>query len=58
MANKRSLLKQMRYPSPDSIYKTQAAWKQDKPDNSRLLSNTPDFRMALRELAQRSHGGR
>jgi len=43
----------MRHPSPDSIYKTQAAWNQDKPDNPRLVRNTPDFRMALRKLAAR-----
>jgi hypothetical protein len=53
IANKRALLKQMRYPTPDSIYATQAAWNQDQPDNPRLIRNTPDFQKALRKLAQR-----
>jgi len=50
----RSLLEEVRYPSPDSSYRTQAAWNQDKLDNSRLMRNTPDFRMALRKLVARS----
>jgi len=53
VANKRALLDTMRYPSSDSVYATQAAWNQDKPDNPRLVCNTPDFRMALRKLAAR-----
>ena len=53
VGNKKALLRQMRYPSPDSVYRTQAAWNQDKPNNPRLIRNTPDFRMALRRLAAR-----
>jgi hypothetical protein len=51
VANKTALLQQMRCPTPDSIYSTQAAWNQDKPNNPRLIRNTPDFQMALRKLA-------
>ena len=54
VANKRALLEAMRYPAPESLYETQAAWNQDKPDNPRLVRNTPDFRMALKKLAARS----
>ena len=32
-----------------SIYKTQAAWNQDRPHNPRLVRNTPDLQMALRK---------
>jgi hypothetical protein len=57
VANKAALLEKMRYPAPDSIYKSQAVWNQDKPDNLRLIRNTPDFRMALERLAARSGAG-
>ena len=36
------------------MYRTQAAWNQGKPNNPRLIRNTPDFRMALGKLAARS----
>jgi hypothetical protein len=58
VADKKALLHEMRYPSPDSAYRTQAAWNQAKPDNSRLIRNTPDFRMALRRLAARGRESR
>ncbi len=58
VANKRALLEKMRYPSPDSIYKTRAAWNQDQPENPRLIRNTPDFRMGLRKLAERNRANR
>lgn len=53
VARKQSLLKSMQYPSPDSIYKTQAAWNHHKPNNPRLVRHTPDFRMALGKLTAR-----
>jgi hypothetical protein len=53
VANKEALLARMRYPAPDSVYKTQAVWNHEKPDNPRLVRNTPDFRMALQKLAAR-----
>lgn len=53
VAGKEALLQKMRYPSPESIYQTQAIWNQDKPDNPRLVRNAPDFQMALRRLAAR-----
>ena len=37
---------------------TQAAWNQDKPDNPRLIRNTPDYQMALRRLAARGRAGK
>ncbi len=58
VAKKRALIEQMRYATPDSIYAAQAAWNQDKPDNPRLIRNTPDFQMALRKLAARKTAGR
>ena len=53
VANKKTLLHEMCYPTPDSVYETQAAWNHDKPNNTRLIRNTPDFRMAQRKLAKR-----
>ena len=53
-ASKRALPKQMRYPTAESIYETQAAWNHDKPNNPRLIRNTPDFDVALGKLAARS----
>lgn len=53
VANKNALLAEMRYPTPGSIYGSQAAWNQDKPNNPRLVRNTPDFQMALRKLRSR-----
>lgn len=53
VANKKALLDKMCYPTPDSIYSSQAAWNQDKPNNPRLVRNTPDFKMALKKLASR-----
>ena len=58
VAKKKTLIDQMRYPAPDSIYATQAEWNQDKPDNPRLVRNTPDYRMALRKLAARRRAGK
>ncbi len=58
VARKRELLAQMRYPAPDSVYAAQAAWNQDKPNNPRLVRNTPDFQMALRKLAARRAAGK
>ena len=58
VANKKALLREMRYPTPDCVYQAQAAWNHDKPDNPRLIRNTPDFRMALRRLAARGQAGK
>ncbi len=53
VADKRAVLAALRYPAPESLYETQAALNHDKPDNPRLIRNTPDYRMALRKLAGR-----
>lgn len=53
VANKKALLEKMSYPTPDSIYSSQAAWNQGKPGNPRLVRNTPDFQMALKRLETR-----
>jgi hypothetical protein len=58
VARKKDVLRELRYPSADSIYKTEAAWNQDKPHNTRLIRNTPDFRMALKKLAARKNPGK
>jgi len=49
--NKESILSQRVYPTPDSVYATEAQWNQDKPNNTRLIRNSPDFQMALTRLA-------
>jgi hypothetical protein len=54
IAKKKALLEKMCYPSPDSIYKINATWNQNKSNNPRLVRNTPDFRMGLRKLAARN----
>ena len=48
--NKDSILAGMAYPSPDSLYATNAQFNQDKPGNRRLVRNTPDYQMALTKL--------
>ena len=43
---KDNLISQMVYPSSESDYIKQAERNQDKPNNPRLIRNTPDFKMA------------
>jgi hypothetical protein len=47
ISNKKELLAGvLRYQSNDTLYKVYAQWNQDKPNNGRLIRNSPDFIMA------------
>jgi len=48
-ANKDAILAQKRYPSPE--YELYAQWNQDKPNNPRLIENSPDFKLVNRVVS-------
>mmetsp|Transcript_2206 Transcript_2206/g.2559 ORF Transcript_2206/g.2559 Transcript_2206/m.2559 type:complete len:602 (+) Transcript_2206:42-1847(+) len=51
VANKETVLAGIVYAKPDTDYETYAEWNQDKPDNRRLVRNSPDFLMARARAA-------
>ena len=50
VANKQALLDTMIYPSPTSDYATYAQWNHEKENNSRMVKNTPDYKMAIGKM--------